>query len=183
MRTIILLSALNLTIGSSQCFSNSNSSLAWNKLFCNKVEIKTQNSDLLVLDLVSFEVKKSDLGNRIKWTTVAEVNNDFFTIERTLDGVNYIEVVTINGAGNSVDQHCYSFEDRNYDNAINYYRIKMTDYDGNVQYSELLSVDNRMPIDKEVLVKLNLEGKEVYDDYKGIVIIQYSDGTTKKMIQ
>lgn len=183
MRTIILLSALSLTIGSGQCFSNSDSPLARNKLFCEKVEMKTGGGDLLVIDLVSFEVDKSDLGNNIKWTTVAEVNNDFFTIERTLDGVNYDEVVIINGAGNSVDQHYYSFEDRNYNNAINYYRIKMTDFDGATKYSDLISIDNRISKEKEIVIKLSLEGREVNDQYRGIVIIHYSDGNSKKILQ
>lgn len=139
--------------------------------------------ELLVLDLIELKIQKKVTGNVIQWTMIAEINNDFFTIERTIDGVIYVELGEVNGAGNSTDVHEYSFEDRNNKQVINYYRIKMADYDGNVHYSDLISVDNRTPIDKEISTKLSLEGKEVNDDYKGMIIIRYSDGTSKKIIQ
>lgn len=163
------------------CFTKTN--IVGNYPFSNGDPKRYRGDELLVLDLIEFKIQKTVTGNCIKWTMFAEINNDFFSVERTTDGVNYLELAQINGAGNTTEVHDYSFEDRNSKQVINYYRIKMTDFDGNVHYSELLSVDNRNQIDKEISVKLSLEGKEVNDEYKGMIIIRYSDGTSKKIIQ
>lgn len=144
---------------------------------------KRYDEELLSFDLIEFKIQEKTSGNLIQWTMIAEINNDFFTVERTTDGVIYMELGQVNGAGNSTEVHNYSFEDRNNKQVINYYRIKMTDFDGNVHYSELRSVDNRISNDKEIAVKLSLDGKEVNDEYKGMVIVRYSDGTSKKIIQ
>ncbi len=78
------------------------------------------------------------------WSTASETNNDYFTIERTKDGIVYDAVGTVDSkapGGNSTQTLTYSFTDNSFpkeesaNNAVFYYRLKQTDFDGNYTYS------------------------------------------------
>ncbi|UII21113.1 T9SS type A sorting domain-containing protein [Fulvivirga ligni] len=78
----------------------------------------------------------------ITWATGSELNNDFFTLERSTDGINFQEIATVDGAGNSSDVIEYSVEDFSAANGANYYRVKQTDFDGQYEYSKVVNVFN-----------------------------------------
>ncbi len=67
--------------------------------------------------------------NRLIWTTITEVNNSHFTLEKSTDGYNYETVVVMPGAGNSNMLIDYEFTDKNVDYDY-YYRLTQTDFDG-----------------------------------------------------
>jgi len=73
----------------------------------------------------------------ISWKTASETNNDFFTIERSTDGISFETIATINGAGNSNTTLKYDFKDVDPINGVSFYRIKQTDFDGKFDYSEI----------------------------------------------
>ena len=83
-------------------------------------------------------------GNKVMltWTTATEINNDFFTVERTLDGIAFEEVIEMPGAGNSFTPLTYIDYDENPLPGMSYYRLKQTDYDGQFEYSSLVELDN-----------------------------------------
>ena len=118
----------------------------------------------------------------MKWSTESEHNNDFFTIEKTIDGHTFEDIGYIEGSGNSTTLNNYSFIDNNIVNDINYYRIIQTDYDGNSTYSDLISIDNRYE-DKIIYRMVNISGQEVNELYRGMIIIEYMDGTTIRIIR
>ena len=67
-------------------------------------------------------------------------------------------------------------------NAINYYRIKQVDFNGQTRsYPTIVSIDNRLKSEKLVKV-VNLFGQEVPESEKGVVIYVYDDGSTEKRI-
>ena len=149
----------------------------------NKDKSNTSDS-LLSIELTLFTGNKIDnFVNNLKWTMVSEVNCDYFIIERTIDGIQFEELGKVNGGGNSTDLHDYSYQDRGFSNEINYYRLKEVDFDGNYSYSELISIDNRSNGDKEIISKINLQGIEVDNSYSGIILLIYSDKTSKKSFQ
>src|SRR5690606_24985988 len=74
------------------------------------------------------------------WETASETNNDFFTIERSLDGFNFNPITIKTGAGNSHTPISYSYIDEDPQTGISYYRIKQTDYNGNSTYSAIIEV-------------------------------------------
>ncbi|MDD3741322.1 MAG: T9SS type A sorting domain-containing protein, partial [Bacteroidales bacterium] len=76
----------------------------------------------------------------ILWATESEINNDYFTIEKSYDLIDWVEVTRIKGAGNSNSLKDYNIKDviTTVDNV--YYRIKQTDFDGSYQYSNTLVV-------------------------------------------
>jgi hypothetical protein len=136
----------------------------------------------LPIELIDFTVIKSGENNLLKWTTASEKNNDYFTLEKTKDGIQYDLISVQSGAGNSMETINYSFTDRDVAKIINYYRLKQTDFDGKCIYSDLISMDNSFK-NKEIKSIRNLLGQEVQINYHGIVIIFYQDGTSIKMIQ
>ncbi|MBI2271466.1 MAG: hypothetical protein HYU69_14070 [Bacteroidetes bacterium] len=82
---------------------------------------------------------------KMSWITTSEINNDYFTIERSLDGVNFELIAKINGAGNSSIIRNYEFTDkRSYSVGeglgIRYYRLRQTDFDGKSETFSLVSV-------------------------------------------
>ncbi len=96
----------------------------------------------LPIELLSFTAALSSSNNVVlNWVTALEINNDFFTIERSADGVNFNEVTQVAGAGNSSIVHNYSATDESPADGINYYRLKQTDFDGAFVYSNTVSVN------------------------------------------
>ncbi len=89
----------------------------------------------LPITLLSFDVKKGNTNDvNINWATASEINNDFFTIERSIDGENYEILGTVSGFGYSNINRNYSFTDKSPKIGTNYYRLKQTDYDGKFEY-------------------------------------------------
>lgn len=84
------------------------------------------------------EQKQVDL----EWATAIEINNDFFTVERTTDGVNYETIAVVQGAGSSSQQHTYSAVDASPLTGVSFYRLKQTDANGNFSYSPLQTISN-----------------------------------------
>ena len=76
----------------------------------------------------------------LNWSTASETNNDFFTIERSINGKDFKQVATLPGAGNSNTQLDYSTFDPKPYNSISYYRLKQTDFNGDFSYSDIFSV-------------------------------------------
>jgi len=97
----------------------------------------------LPIDLVSFEAMLKNDDIEINWTTATEQNNEYFTLEKSADGINFIPLQKIPGAGNSSEIRNYSFTDEHPFYGINYYRLKQTDYDGHFTYSDISGVNNK----------------------------------------
>ena len=76
-----------------------------------------------------------------QWVTATEINNDYFTVEKTQDGINYKSVGNLKGAGNSSMSLYYSMLDESPYSGTSYYRLKQTDYDGQFSYSQLVAVN------------------------------------------
>ncbi|NOS91059.1 MAG: T9SS type A sorting domain-containing protein [Cyclobacteriaceae bacterium] len=77
----------------------------------------------------------------LEWETASELNNDYFEIQHSLDGLEFTPVGRVNGKGTINQKSSYIFEDRNLTKGINYYRLRQSDFDGKVWYSDLISLD------------------------------------------
>ncbi|OAQ38319.1 hypothetical protein A5893_16155 [Pedobacter psychrophilus] len=98
------------------------------------------NNSVLPIKLTSFKAVPSGNYVNVNWVTENEENNNFFTIERTLDGHNYEIVGKVNSVGNTKTSVNYDFVDDNPFGGTSYYRLKQTDFDGKYIYSELVTV-------------------------------------------
>jgi hypothetical protein len=98
----------------------------------------SQNCPLPV-SLTSFEETCSDDKILITWTTISETNNDYFTLEKSSDGIVFKEIGIINGSGNSTILKNYKLFDDNQTSGISYYRLKQTDFDGKFEYHNTIT--------------------------------------------
>lgn len=91
----------------------------------------------LPIELISFIVKQNVNDVDIKWSTAAEKNNDYFTIERSADGRSFESLERIDGAGNSNTARNYHTTDTHPLAGKSYYRLKQTDYNGAFTYAPI----------------------------------------------
>jgi hypothetical protein len=99
-----------------------------------------EDPQALPITLIEFTAKAEGKKVRLDWVTGTEENNDFFTMERSLDGKNFEQVFTKKGAGNSkVNLYYFGYDTKPY-TGISYYRLKQTDFDGKFAYSDIVSV-------------------------------------------
>ncbi|MCO5259999.1 MAG: T9SS type A sorting domain-containing protein [Crocinitomicaceae bacterium] len=95
---------------------------------------------LLPITLSKFEVLKNGSIAEINWATETEKNNDYFTIERSIDGKEWSFLEKIKGAGNSLKPISYSAFDKSPLNGTSYYRLVQTDFDGNQTTSPIATI-------------------------------------------
>ncbi|MDQ3050775.1 MAG: GEVED domain-containing protein [Bacteroidota bacterium] len=92
----------------------------------------------LPVSLVSFNATCESEFVKLQWSTAAELNNNFFTVEKSKNGFDFYELTRVNGGGNSNNLLRYSYDDRNKESGVNYYRLSQTDFDGtNVQLNTI----------------------------------------------
>lgn len=93
----------------------------------------------LPIELLDFSAHA--IGNEIKliWSTATEENNDFFTLERSVDGRSFQKIATIPGNGTTSEVNSYDYLDKNPETGVNYYRLKQTDYNGDFSYSPIVN--------------------------------------------
>jgi len=95
----------------------------------------------LPIELVFFDATCNNGRTDLEWQTASEINNDYFTIEKSLNGTDFERVAVITGAGNSNAIINYYYQDITPHNGTTYYRLKQTDYDGTFVYSYMVAVE------------------------------------------
>jgi hypothetical protein len=94
----------------------------------------------LPIELAEFKATKKEDFIHLQWRTALEINNDYFTIERSNNAVDFYSIGQIKGAGTSNKPLSYSFDDHNAINNVVYYRLRQTDYSGKYGYSDPIAV-------------------------------------------
>jgi len=103
---------------------------------------KSAASNPLPIELLAFDAFLLDNQTvSLEWTTLVEINNDFYTVERSVNGVDFEVLGTKPGAGNSNALLNYSLLDEDPFQGISYYRLKQTDYDGSYTYSQIETIN------------------------------------------
>jgi hypothetical protein len=95
----------------------------------------------LPVELLYFNAVMDHGVVKLNWATAVEINNDFFTIERTPDGKVYSIAGYVGGSGNSNSYLSYNSVDETPLKGISYYRLRQTDFDGKFSYSKVVSVE------------------------------------------
>ena len=97
----------------------------------------------LPIELLSFNATHNGQNVIVTWQTASEINNDYFTVERSIDGINFVVAGTEPSKalnGRSTVMLNYDLEDAAATSGTYYYRLKQTDYDGNYKYSDVVVV-------------------------------------------
>jgi hypothetical protein len=98
------------------------------------------NATVLPITLKYFTAWKRPDANRLTWLTTTEKNFSHFEIEKSYDGVNFVRITTIAGKGGNNKETAYTFDD-NEVKAVQYYRLKYVDANGQYNYSNILRVN------------------------------------------
>ena len=123
----------------------------------------------LPIELLSFDAELNGEQVDLNWVTSSEVNNDYFTIERSKNGIDFEPIQEVDGSGTSyVTNHYNTVDVQPYD-GVSYYRLKQTDYDGKFTVSDIIPIEYH----KTKIVDLNaypnpvMQGSNVYVNAAG----------------
>ena len=94
----------------------------------------------LPIELISFNAAPDNGEVELTWTTASEINNDYFTIERSTDGISWEGIKQVDGSENSNVILNYSAVDENPYPGVSYYRLKQTDFNGATSHSNSVAV-------------------------------------------
>ncbi len=137
------------------------------------------NCNLLPIELLSFTGEKNTGYNLLQWSTATELNNDYFTLEKSYNAIDWNELTIVDGAGTSTQKHNYEFRDYGFSDQIVYYRLKQTDFDQSYNYSAVVSIDGSTSVVYMTDIGPNPTNKNIsfgfYTPQKGNLNIQIID--------
>lgn len=93
----------------------------------------------LPVELLKFEGNTFEGYNLLSWTTGMELNNDYFEVQKSINGKDFKTIDMVNGNGTSETEVNYAYYDTNPDDAA-YYRLKQVDFDGAFEYTKTIYV-------------------------------------------
>ncbi|MBN8701770.1 MAG: T9SS type A sorting domain-containing protein [Bacteroidetes bacterium] len=148
----------------------------------------------LPIELLEFSAKLNEHKTvDVSWTTVTEINNEYFTVEKSADGIDFEAVQQIDGAGNSSEVISYQIVDENPFKGISYYRLKQTNFDGSYTYSKPVSINNAISgvvsiypnpsLDGSITIKVSENtaiDKLVITDISGKIVFQNNSITSEQ---
>ena len=93
----------------------------------------------LPVQLLNFDVNKEGYEIYVSWSTASEINNDYFEVQCSIDGLTWKSISRVDGSGNSNNILHYNTVDADINGyEVKYYRLKQVDFDGTESYSKLL---------------------------------------------
>ncbi len=133
------------------------------------------NFSPLPISLLDFKASCLDENTvLIRWATASETNNAYFTIERSLDGMQWTEIAQISGAGNANQVNTYEYICTSSKEYPQYYRLKQTDYNGSYEYFNPITIS--CTTDEEAVF-------EIYPNpFNNNFTIYYSNGADETAI-
>ena len=99
------------------------------------------NGTPLPIDLVDFWGEVAETANVLEWLTATETNVSHFEVERSVDAINFSWIGEIEAAGTTVEPQAYRFDDHQPLAGGAYYRLKVVDLDGSVEYTDLVYLE------------------------------------------
>ncbi|UKN03533.1 T9SS type A sorting domain-containing protein [Paracrocinitomix mangrovi] len=129
--------------GSGGCDNNSNpcTSIAGSGGGLNGEGVQENLSGPLPIEIISFDAELVNDQVLLSWVTASEKDNDYFTIEHSLNGNQWNIITTVKGAGNSTQTINYSTIHSNPNLGLNYYRLRQTDFNGTYTLSDTRTVN------------------------------------------
>ena len=140
----------------------------------------------LPIDLLSFTGECVNNQTNIEFVVASQVNNEYFTIKRSTNNLEWEEVGFINGGGTNNEEITYTWTDYSPKSGVNYYKLFQTDIDGiSKSFSPIaINCENKVddyhiypnPTNDRVSVEFDLEYYQgddiqvVLKDFKGVVV-------------
>lgn len=91
---------------------------------------------VLPVKLTSFTATQKQSKVELQWSVGEEMNTAGYLVQHSIDGIHFTNIATV------AAQHFqnYTIVDGNPANAVNYYRLQVTDNDGSIAYSQIASI-------------------------------------------
>jgi hypothetical protein len=126
----------------------------------------------LPIELIDFTAKLNGKKVDITWSTETEINNDYYVVEKSIDGIHFETLSKVDAAGNSVSVRDYINIDPNPFEGLSYYRLKQVDFNGSFTYSTIVYINYNVvnniisifpnPTDGKLTLNIiGLENKEI----------------------
>lgn len=95
----------------------------------------------LPVELTTFHVATENNAVACMWETETEINSDYFTVERSTDGIHFEPLAVMKGAGNSMHPNQYKIYDYDpFTDIVSYYRLSQTDFNGMTRLFDIRSI-------------------------------------------
>jgi Secretion system C-terminal sorting domain len=98
---------------------------------------------ILPVTLTTFKVEETNNGNKLYWETAQEINNNFFAVQHSTNGSDFTNIGKVIGNGTTSIAQKYSFYDKFSRFGTNFYRLAQTDFDGKINYSPIVKIQNK----------------------------------------
>ncbi|MFT7606247.1 MAG: hypothetical protein ACI8VT_003847 [Saprospiraceae bacterium] len=99
------------------------------------------NDGALPTNLTTFTAKPMEAKTvSLEWSTAAEENNAYFSIEHSTDGRDFKTIDQVAGALNSNETQYYNYHHIDATRGMNYYRLRQVDTDGVFTFSQIAAV-------------------------------------------
>ncbi|MBN8696726.1 MAG: T9SS type A sorting domain-containing protein, partial [Bacteroidetes bacterium] len=142
---------------------------------------------VLPIELIYFSGRPYGKSNIIEWSTATEINNDYFTVEKSFNGIDFDLLTTVKGAGMSSETKNYVVTDQHPFSHITYYRLKQTDYNGKYSYSEIIAIENNYEGFAVSNIHPNPTNNDIYFDFftptSGAINIKVLDYTGRIILE
>jgi len=113
------------------------------ELFCGAIA--------LPIELIEFGGESINRTNMIYWKTISEIDNDYFEVSYSTDGLSFTDLVQMKGAGTTSTQQNYSFIHVDPKIGIGYYKLKQVDYNGEYKEYPIISIISKVKINNNHL--------------------------------
>jgi hypothetical protein len=113
-------------------------------------EICKGETSTLPVTLVDFSATYINGVVKINWTTAAEINNNYFEVLKSIDGINYEVIETVLGQGNSNTLTNYEISVNKSNSSVVYYQLRQVDFDGKSSVSKVVKIDSYININTNI---------------------------------
>jgi len=137
----------------------------------------------LPIQLLRFTAQSTGNAVELNWSTATEENNDYFSIQRSIDGNEFEEIGRMKGAGMSYSQIDYRYTDTRPLPGLVYYRLRQTDFDLKSTYSDMVSVDVAVDADFVITPNIGKAGVEMKLSATGEYVVYNSLGVIVQQVQ
>ncbi|MEZ4926635.1 MAG: S8 family serine peptidase [Saprospiraceae bacterium] len=120
------------------CGNDNGSSLPNNVYGHGRLDVLAAVNAALPIELLDFNVKANGRSALLSWTTASEIDCSHFTLQRSLNGINWQNIGEVSCKGTpTAGETAYTFSDDNPFQGVNYYRFEQMDYSGKIFYSPI----------------------------------------------
>lgn len=105
----------------------------------------------LPVEIIAFQGEHKPGYNELTWTTGAEINCAYFTVEKSENGIHFSSMLDVAGAGTDLDGESYRTQDLSPASYISYYRLKQVDFNGQFKYSDIVAIATEKPKEFQII--------------------------------